>query len=83
MFVTHVSNKGGSVTLNEKHGVSCSYAVESESELLHTWITLPNGRQVQFFVNRETGLVVVDIINKKGTGGNEICRMMANEVKLP
>jgi hypothetical protein len=35
---------------------------------------LKDGRAVQFFVNRENNLVVVDVINKDEKGGNEILR---------
>ena len=88
LSIDSVTDKGGSVVLNRKHGVMCSYAVaglgtdDNTSELLYSWITLPSGKQVQFFVNRESGLVVVDIVNKKGTGGNEVLRINAEEVKL-
>ena len=87
ILINYVSNKGGSVTLNEKHGVSCSYAVagivgDEPAELLYTWINLPSGKQIQFFVNRETGIVVVDIVNKKQTGGKEVLRINVNEVEV-
>jgi len=43
---------------------------------------LDSGRWVQFFLNRETGLVVVDIVAENGFGGNEVLRIFANAVDL-
>lgn len=73
------TNKGGAITLNEKHGVSASYAVATvgnlpPSEIFYGFAKLKDGRRIQFFLNRETNLVVVDVINKRETGGNEIIR---------
>jgi len=73
------SRKGGAVTFNAKHGVWASYAVaglggENPPQLFYSGIKLPDGRRVQLFVNRETGLVVVDVIDKGGKGGCEIVR---------
>lgn len=80
--------KGGAVELNKEHGVTASYAVatvgKSEpDELFYAGIKLPSGKTVSFFVNRHTGLVVLDIIAKHGNGGNEVLRMNAEGVKLP
>ena len=80
--------KGGSVRFNRKHGAWASYAVagvsgQSPPELLYAGATLANGRQVQFFLNRETGLVVVDVVAKGSHGGNEVLRINANAVGLP
>lgn len=79
---------GGSVRLNAKHGVWASYAVASVAdlpppEILYAGMTLPNGRQVQFFANRESGLIVVDVVAPEGHGGNEVLRLNANAVPLP
>ena len=81
------SRKGGSVTLNARHGVWASYAVagvagQPRPEILYAGATLPGGRQVQFFLNRETGLVVVDIVAPHGERGNEVLRLDANRVTL-
>ena len=82
------TKKGGCVRLNAKHGVWASYAVASVAdfpppEILYAGVTLPNGRQIQFFANRESGLVVVDIMAPNGKGGNEVLRLNANAVALP
>lgn len=80
MQVTCETKKGGAVVINKKQGVSVSYAVatvgDSEpSEILYVWVTLHDGRRIQFFFNRETNLAVLDVINKRGTGGIEVLRM--------
>ena len=80
--------KGGSVQLNKGHGVWASYAVAGvgdlpRPEILYAGVTMPNGRQVQFFANRESGLVVVDIMAPSNRCGNEVLRLNANAVGLP
>jgi hypothetical protein len=80
--------KGGAVELNKDHGVWASYAVARvgaipPSEIFYAGIKLPDGKSVSLFVNRETGLIVVDVINRKGTGGNEVLRCTAGKVGLP
>ena len=82
------TSKGGCVRLNSKHGVWASYAVATVGnlpppELLYAGAALPNGRRVEFFVNRESGLVVVDIVAPGSRGGNEVLRLNANAVGLP
>ena len=82
------TRKGGSVRLNESHGVWASYAVAGVAdlpipELFYGGARLPNGRQVQFFLNRDTGLVVVDIIGPGDKSGREVLRMNANAVAIP
>lgn len=82
------TRQGGSVQLNRQHGVWASYAVAGVGgvpppEILYAGATLANGRQVQFFLNRETGLVVVDVMAPHGHGGNEVLRLNANAVKTP
>ncbi len=73
------TTKGGAITLNEKHGISASYAVATvgdlpPSEIFYAFAKLKGGRRLQFFLNRETGLVVVDVIDKNEKGGREILR---------
>lgn len=82
------TKEGGSVQINRRHGVWASYAVAGVAglpppEILYAGATLANGRQVQFFLNRETGLVVVDVMARHGHGGNEVLRLNANAVGLP
>ena len=82
------TRKGGSVQLNGRHGAWASYAVAGvgsmpKAEHLYAGATLPNGRQVQFFLNRESGLVVIDVMAPHGQGGNEVVRINANAVVLP
>lgn len=74
--VNVVTDKGGAVNLNQEHHVWASYAVAGVGgmELLYAGAKLPDGRSVQFFLNRETGLVVVDVINKGGESGTELLR---------
>jgi hypothetical protein len=78
--ITCETEKGGAVSLNKGHGVWASYAVATAGDLpppetLHVGITLRCGRTVSLFVNRETGLVVVDTSASKGdAGGTELLR---------
>lgn len=76
------TKKGGAVELNKGHGVWASYAVATAgdlppSEILLVGAKLKDGRRVQFFLNRETGLIVVDVIDKNEKGGCEILRKTA------
>lgn len=71
--------KGGAVMFNKQKHVWASYAVAGAAdlprpELLYAGAWLDDGRAVQFFMNRETGLVVVDVIDKRGKSGCEILR---------
>lgn len=45
-------------------------------------VRLPSGSLLHFFVNKTSGLVVVDIMDEKQTGGNEIFRKYMNEREL-
>ena len=74
VLVTANSKKGGAVTLNEQHGVRASYATagifsRDPKELFYAGIKLPDGRGISLFVNRENGLIVVNVgkSNSKGT----------------
>jgi len=68
--------------INKEHKVYASYHSYCNNNLFHSGITLPNGRSVTFFVNRETGVVVVDIVAKNGKSGNEVLRINANHVQV-
>lgn len=73
------TEKGGAVELNKDHGVWASYAVATTgdtppAEIFYAGIKLNSGKRLQFFVNRETGLVVLDVIDKNEKGGCEIVR---------
>ena len=76
--VNAVTPKGGAVVLNAEHGVWLSYAVatvgaEPPREVMYTGIKLKNGKGVQIMIDRETGKLVVDVIDKSGTnGGKEV-----------
>jgi len=88
MNIQCTTRKGGSIQINKQHGVWASYAVAGVAdmpppEILYSGATLPNGRQVQFFLNRESGLIVVDIMAPDRRGGNEVLRINANSVSLP
>lgn len=79
MEVTAVTDKGGAVRLNSAHKVWASYAVAGvgnlpRSELFYAGVGLPDGRRINVFVNRETGLIVVDVIDADDNGGTEILR---------
>ena len=47
-----------------------------------TSMTTAKGNTLQLFYNNETGLVVVDLVDKDDTGGNEFVRMTIDENKL-
>lgn len=73
------SDKGGAVDLSRYHKVWASYAVASVGsqpapEILYAGVGLPDGRSISLFVNRETGLVVVGVVDKSGRSGCEILR---------
>lgn len=77
---------GGAVKLGKD--VTVSYCVASVAdlpapELFYAWIKLPNGQMINMFVNRETGLIVVDVVRKDGRGGNEILRKHVDAVQMP
>ena len=87
MEIRCATQTGGSIQFNKKQGAWASYAVAGVSgqpipEILYAGATLPNRRQVRFFLNRETGLIMVDVVNAKGTSGNEVLRINANEVPI-
>ena len=42
----------------------------------------PKGNSLEVFYNRDTGLVVVDLIAANGEGGNEIFRKVLDEKAL-
>lgn len=73
------TDKGGAVEFGGSRDVWASYAVATAGdlpprELFYAGIKLHCGRTVSLFVNRETGLVTVDVPNKKGAGGVETYR---------
>ena len=81
VLVTAVTKKGGAVRLSEPHGVWASYAVTGvcgaePQELFYAGLKLPDGRCIGLFVNRENGLVVVDVVDKDGKGGVEVFRRL-------
>ena len=79
LTINTVTAKGGAAVFNAKHGVWASYAVATAGDLpppevFYAGAKLPDGRAVQFFLNRVTGLVTVDVLGKDGRGGTEILR---------
>jgi hypothetical protein len=75
------TNGGGAVSLNSKHHVWASYRVagvadKPKPELLYAGAQLRDGRSVQLFLNRETNLIVVDVIDRGGRGGVENCAVL-------
>lgn len=47
---------------------------EAESPCRYAWIDLPDGRTVSLFVNIDTALIVVDVVDANEKGGIEILR---------
>jgi len=85
MEINCTTEKGGSVSLNAGHGVWASYAVAGvagrpPAELLYAGASLEDGRGVQFFLNRESGLICVDILAADGRSGTEVLRIRADAV---
>ena len=79
VIITAETEQGGAVILNEGRKIYASYAVAGVADLprpgiLYSGGLLPDGRKIEFFLNADTGLVVIDIIDKKGKGGTEILR---------
>jgi len=79
MKVTARTRGGGAVKFSSKHGVWASYKVAGVAdlptpEIFYAGAKLPDGRRIQFFLNRETNLVVVDVIDRSGRSGTEIVR---------
>lgn len=75
------SDKGGAVEFGGNRDVWASYAVAGvgdlpRPEIFYAGVKLRCGKNVNIFVNRETGLVTVDVPNKKGDGGVEILRQV-------
>lgn len=50
-------------------------------ELHHMWIPLKNGKSLSFFANETTGLIVLDVVNRRGDGGVEYLRRTIEEIK--
>lgn len=68
---------GGSVTIGDHVTVSYRVVAVGESgpmDIFYAWVKMPDGRRLSLFVNRETGLVVADIDEKKYPGGTEFVR---------
>ena len=85
IVIKSTTDKGGSVTLNAEHGVWASYAVASvadipPAELFYAGVRMNDGRHLSLFFNRETNLLVVDVVRKDDRGGNEIVRMNVSTV---
>ena len=86
MEINCTTENGGSVSLNAGHGVWASYAVagvagQPPDELLYAGAALEDGRSVQFFLNRENGLICVDILAADGRSGTEVLRILADAVR--
>ncbi len=82
------TEKGGAVKLG--NDVMASYAVAGTSgspppELVHIWIDVPGkpGQQIQLFVNRGTGLVVVERVDTRTGSGKEFFRKGVYDETLP
>lgn len=84
VLVKATTDSGGAVSFVGPGSAWASYAVsrvggKPAPEILYAGATLPDGRPVQFFLNRETGLIVVDVIDRDGNGGKELLRVKLTE----
>jgi len=52
-----------------------------ESRIERKTITLDDGRYVQLFVNKDTRLITLDIVDADEKGGLEVYRAVAKEAK--
>ena len=73
------TEQGGAVEFNKDHGIWASYAVATvgdipPAELFYTGAKLKDGSTITFFLNRESGLIVIDHIHKSGKKGVELLR---------
>lgn len=78
--VTAETENGGAVVFNDRHGAWASYAVAGVSGLprlpiLYANVKDKSGKDVQFFYNRDSGLIVVELIDRKGGSGVELLRV--------
>jgi hypothetical protein len=62
--------------INQSIGAWSNY--DKKLKLFYAGLTMPDGHSIQFFVNRETGLVVVDYAHKNDKGGTELLRKNLN-----
>lgn len=76
-----------SVQLHVGHDVTASYQIPKLNDIttpiLNVGLKMRDGRRLAIFFNRESGLLVVDVIAKHGKGGNEIVRRHLGAVKTP
>jgi hypothetical protein len=71
---------GGAAELNADVNAWASYKIATvgdrvPAEIMYAGLTLPDGRAVQFFCNRDTRLIVVDLVARDGKGGLELLRV--------
>ncbi len=48
--------------------------VDPRDQLFHVYVEMPDGREVAFFLNTDTGLIVVDVVDADGEAGVELYR---------
>lgn len=76
-----------SVELFSDHKLTASYHIHKITDvrtpILNVGIKMRDGRMLQIFFNRESSLLVVDVVAKHGMGGNEIVRRHLGAVKTP
>lgn len=86
MKIHYQQDDGASVVVNEKHHVHIAYTeggLDSgdghkwHADIMYAGARLKDGRRVEFFLNRETNLIVVDVIAKNEKGGREVLRLIA------
>lgn len=69
--------EGGTAEIGKDLTVSykvVSVADEPAMDIAYVWMKMPDGRRLEVFINRESGLVVCDIQEKRGLCGNEFVR---------
>ena len=54
----------------------------SLNDIQHACFTTKAGNHLGFFYNPDNNLLVVDLVAKDETGGNEVLRQTLNETKL-
>lgn len=75
--IQYESPEGASVRIGTDLTVAYNtleVAGQAQHGIVYVWLTMPDGRTLSLFVNRERGLVVADIGEKSGDCGTEFVR---------
>ena len=88
MKIHYKQKDGAGISFYKKRHVSASYTYRGlkssdgnvwHADILRAGATLNNGQHVEFFLNRATGLVVVDVLRKGGRSGMELLRQTIDQ----